>query len=97
MESITNWLIAVIVISPLVIFAIVYGFIIFGNKQTTGEVKFILPPEMFLKSITMISIVSTVLIMGILKIIGPEAISALIGGVSAGILGVRIGDKKKDE
>jgi hypothetical protein len=52
---------------------------------------------MFLKTITMISIVSTVLIMGILKILGPEAISALIGGVSAGIIGVRIGDKKKDE
>lgn len=96
MENFNVWVIAIIVISPLITFTAVYAFIVFGNKQSTAEVKWILPPEMFLKTITMISIVSAVLIMGILRIISAEAISALIAGVSAGIIGVRIGDKNKD-
>jgi len=94
MTDVSPKLVALIAVGPLIVFGCLYGCIIFGNIKTSGEIKHILPPEMFLKALTVISMVSTISVLGILKILNPESISALIGAIGAGILGVKLSENK---
>jgi hypothetical protein len=61
------------------------------NFRTTGEVKSILPPTILLKVFAVFMVVSVIFALALLKLIQESTVSALLGAIATGVLGVAIG------
>ncbi|MDU8627712.1 MULTISPECIES: hypothetical protein [Pseudomonas] len=65
-------------------------FLIFMNRVTTGEVKYIMPPDVLLKTFALFILVAAIFIMGMEKIIAESTVSALLGAIATGVLGISL-------
>ncbi|KWS18423.1 hypothetical protein [Pseudomonas syringae] len=75
---------------PFAILAIMWVFLIFMNRVTTGEVKYIMPPDVLLKTFALFILVAAIFIMGMEKIIAESTVSALLGAIATGVLGISL-------
>jgi hypothetical protein len=70
--------------------------LVITNKQTTGEIKFILPPEILLKVMALLLIVVVTFILAYLKILDQSVIAAILSSVGTGTIGMYLNSKKKE-
>lgn len=68
-----------------------YVTLLLVNRRSTGEVKLILPPTILLKVFAVFMVVSVIFALAILKLIQESTVSALLGAIATGVLGVAIG------
>jgi uncharacterized membrane protein YjjB (DUF3815 family) len=68
-----------------------------SNKNSTGEIKFILPPEILLKVFAVFMIITVVFILAMNKILNESTVAALIGAIASGMLGISFSKKGKDD
>ena len=79
---------------PFGILGIMWIFLILMNKSTTGEIKHVLPADVLLKVFALFMLVSAIFIMGMEKIIAESTVSALLGAIGTGILGISMKSKE---
>ena len=88
---------------PFLCLTIMYVVLTIANRSTTGEIKFILPPEILLKIFAVFLLISVVFVLATSRIISESTVAALLGTIASGILGIGIDlsrkrrDEKKDE
>lgn len=63
---------------PFLCLTIMYIVVTLRNKDTTGERKFILLPEILLKVFGLFMLVSVVFVLATTKLIGESAVAALL-------------------
>ncbi len=92
---IENWVFYLIFMAiPFVCLTIMFVFLVWINKNTTGEIKKILPPDILLKIFAVFLIVCVILILAIDKTLSESAISALLGAVASGTVGMSLSKDK---
>jgi hypothetical protein len=65
-----------------------YIVLVMTNKTTTGEIKKILPPEILLKVFAVFMVAAVIFVLAYLKVIQETTVSALLGAIVAGVLGL---------
>jgi uncharacterized membrane protein YoaK (UPF0700 family) len=73
-----------------------YVVLVIANQRTTGEIKKILPPEVLLKVFAVFMVVSVIFVLAVLKIIQESTVSALLGAIATGVLGISFSKSKGD-
>ncbi|WP_369991353.1 hypothetical protein [Pseudomonas xanthosomatis] len=73
---------------PFTTLASMYIVLMFINRKTTGEVKRILPPDILLKVMALFMLVCAIFILAMEKIVNESTVSALLGAIATGVLGV---------
>ena len=71
---------------PFLSFVIIFCWLTFFNRKTTGEIKFILPPDVFLKVMAVIIVVAVTFLLTFYKIMGVEVTAAILGSVVTGAI-----------
>ncbi|PAW07714.1 hypothetical protein B6K85_26175 [Vibrio sp. V1B] len=71
--------------------------LVLANKQTTGEIKRILPPDILLKIFAVFLLVSVIFILAISKILSESTVSALLGAIASGAIGMSLSSKSKGD
>jgi hypothetical protein len=74
-----------------------YLVLVIANWKTTGEIKNILPPDVLLKVFAVFMVVSVIFVLAILKIIQESTVSALLGAVVTGVLGISYLKSRSDK
>jgi uncharacterized membrane protein len=74
-----------------------YVVLTLANRGTSGEIEFILPPEILLKVFAVFLLVSVVFVLATSKIIGEATVAALLGAIASGTLGIAFSGKKHDD
>lgn len=92
MDSGKGYLYLTFIIFPFAMLSIMWIVLMFTNRKTTGEVKKILPPEILLKVLALFMLVSAIFILGMEKIVNESTISALLGAIATGLLGIAFKD-----
>lgn len=69
---------------PFLSFVIIFCWLVAFNKKTTGEIKQILPPEIFLKVMAVILVVVVTFLLTLNKIMDVSVTAALLGSVITG-------------
>lgn len=84
---------------PFLCLTVMYIVLTLTNKNTTGEIKYILPPDILLKVFAVFMLVSVIFVLAIMKIIQESTVSALLGSIASGAIGMAFSAKKnpKDE
>jgi heme/copper-type cytochrome/quinol oxidase subunit 3 len=67
------------------------------NWKTSGEIKNILPPDVLLKVFAVFMVVSVIFVLAVLKIIQEATVSALLGAVVTGVLGISYLKSRSDK
>lgn len=91
------WLTFSFLAVPFGCLTLMYIVLVWANRKTTGEVKFILPPTILLKVFAVFMIVSVIFALALQKLIQESTVSALLGAISTGVLGVAIGRETRGE
>lgn len=83
---------------PFVSITIIYWLMVRANTntKTTGEIKYIIPPDMLLKILAVFVIVFVVFVLGMYKIIGESTVSALLGAIASGAIGMAFKGKSNE-
>lgn len=92
MTSEKYFLYLVFIVFPFAMLSIMWIVLMAANHKTTGEVKRILPPEILLKVLALFMLVSAIFILGMEKIVNESTISALLGAIGTGLLGIAFKD-----
>jgi hypothetical protein len=71
---------------PFAAFVIMYCWMVFFNRKTTAEVKWNLPPEIFLKMIVVILVTIVTFILTYVKILEISITAAILGSVVTGTI-----------
>lgn len=71
---------------PFLAFVIIFCWLVAFNKSTTGEIKKILPPDVFLKVMAVIMVVIAVFILTFYKIMEGSVTAAILGSVVTGTI-----------
>ena len=79
---------------PFASFVIMFVILIIFNKNTTGEIKYILPPDILLKVMAIILVVIVTFILTYLKILDVAVTAAILGSVVTGTMNIKKKDKK---
>ncbi len=87
--SANEWALLLAIVMPYLAMAAMYFAMIKANRNTTGEIKFILPPKTTFKIVAVIMIVQATLLLAVQKILEPSAVAALIGAVATATIGMR--------
>ena len=82
------WHLLVMFAIPFVAITIMYWIMVRANSATTGEIKYIIPPDMLLKILAVFVIVFVVFVLGLTKVIGDSTVSALLGAIASGAIGM---------
>jgi hypothetical protein len=85
------WLMLSFLAVPFGCLTLMYIALLIVNFRTTGEVKSILPPTILLKVFAVFMVVSVIFALALLKLIQESTVSALLGAIATGVLGVAIG------
>ena len=64
------------------------------NKSTTGEIKYILPPDILLKIFAVFLLVTSVFVLAISNILSESTVSALLGSIASGAIGMSLSTKQ---
>lgn len=92
-----NWFHLLFLGIPFLCLTAMYVVLTVVNKSTTGEIKFILPPDILLKVFAVFMVVSVVFVLATDKIINEATVGALLGAISSGTLGIAFSGKKSDD
>lgn len=92
-----NWFFLLFLSVPFVCLTIMYVVLTLVNKPTTGEIKFILPPDMLLKIFAVFLLISVIFVLAVSRIISETTVGALLGAIAAGTLGIVLQAKKPGE
>lgn len=65
-------------------------------QNTTGEIKFILPPDILLKVFAVLMLVNIIFVLAIMKVIQESTVSALLGSIGTGAIGIVFTARKDD-
>lgn len=71
---------------PFLAFVIIFCWLVVFNRTTTGEIKFILPPDVFLKVMAVILVVVVTFILTFYKIMDVSVTAAILGSVVTGAI-----------
>lgn len=71
---------------PFISFVIIFCWLVAYNKSTTGEIKQILPPDVFLKVMAVIMVVAVTFILTFYKIMEVSVTAAILGSVVTGTI-----------
>lgn len=71
---------------PFLSFVIIFCWLVAFNKNTTGEIKVILPPDIFLKVMAVIMVVAVTFILTFYKIMEVSVTAAILGSVVTGTI-----------
>jgi len=82
---------------PFTCLMLMYGILIIANWKTTGEIKKILPPDILLKVFAVFMVAGVIFALAVLEIIQESTVSALLGAVATGVLGISVSKRKDDE
>ena len=66
------------------------------NKQTTGEIKKILPADILLKIFALFLLVCVIFILAISKVLTESTVSALLGAIASGAIGMSLSSKNNN-
>lgn len=91
------WFYLVFMAIPFICLTAMFIALVFVNNQTTGEIKFILPPEILLKIFAVFLLTCVVFILAVSKILSESAIAALLGAIASGTLGISFATKKSKQ
>jgi ABC-type multidrug transport system permease subunit len=82
-----DWLIILIGFGiPFLAFVIIFCWLVAFNRKTTGEIKYILPPDVFLKVMAVIMVVVVTFILTFCKIMEVSVTAAILGSVVTGTI-----------
>lgn len=81
---------------PFACLTFMYIILTVVNRETTGEIKWILPPDILLKVFTVFMLVSVIFILAIMKLIQESTVSALLGSIASGAIGMALSLKKSE-
>src|SRR5260370_19470936 len=87
------WFLAI----PFGCLTLMYVVLVIANWKTTGEIKNILPPDVLLKVFAVFMVVSVIFVLAVLKIIQEATVSALLGAVVTGVLGISYLKSRSDK
>lgn len=79
---------------PFVCLTVMYVVLTLVNRGSSGEIKFILPPDIFLKVLAVFMLGGIVFVLASAKIISAATTGALIGAMVSGTLGISPSEKK---
>jgi hypothetical protein len=82
---------------PFVCLTIMFMVLVITNRKTTGEIKYILPPDILLKIFAVFLLVSVIFILAISKVLSESTVSALLGAIGSGAIGMSLSSKSKDD
>lgn len=82
---------------PFICLTVMFIVLILANKKTTGEIKRILPPDILLKIFAVFLLVSVIFILAISKILSESTVSALLGAIASGAIGMSLSSKSKGD
>lgn len=71
---------------PFLAFVIIFCWLVVFNRKTTGEIKSILPPDVFLKIMAIIMVVAVTFILTFYKIMEVSVTAAILGSVVTGTI-----------
>ena len=71
---------------PFLAFVIIFCWLVAFNRSTTGEIKHILPPDVFLKVMAIIMVVVVTFILTFYKIMEVSVTAAILGSVVTGTI-----------
>lgn len=71
---------------PFLSFVLIFCWLVVFNKSTTGEIKMILPPDIFLKVMAVILVVDVTFILTFYKIMEVSVAAAILGSVVTGAI-----------
>jgi drug/metabolite transporter (DMT)-like permease len=71
---------------PFLAFVIKFCWLVAFNRATTGEIKMILPPDVFLKVIAVIMVVVVTFLLTFYKIMETSVTAAILGSVVTGTI-----------
>lgn len=71
---------------PFLSFVVIFCWLVAFNKQTTGEIKKILPPDIFLKVMAIILVVAVTFILAYYGILETGVTAAILGSVVTGTI-----------
>jgi len=92
-----NWFYLLFLAIPFACLTIMYVVLLLTNKSTTGEIKFILPPDMLLKIFAVFMLVSVIFVLASTKILSEATVSALLGAIASGAIGMVLTNKKQGD
>ena len=87
------WFLAI----PFVCLSVMYIVLTIANacRNTTGEIKFILPPDILLKVFAVFMLVSVMFVLTVMKYIQETTASALLGSIASGAIGIVVTYKRE--
>ncbi|HGE8464510.1 hypothetical protein PTR02_24110 [Serratia nevei] len=80
---------------PFVCLTVMFVVLVAANRKTTGEIKYILPPDVLLKIFAVFLLTCVVFILSVSKLLSESAIAALLGAIASGTLGISFSSKEK--
>lgn len=80
---------------PFLTLSIMWSVLLLSNRKTAWEVKNVLPPEVLLKVMTLFMLVCAIFILGMERVVNESTISALLGAIATGILGIALKGKER--
>jgi len=92
-----NWFHLLFLGIPFVCLTVMYIVLTLVNRGTTGEIKFILPPDILLKVFAVFMLVSVIFVLATSKIINEATVAALLGAIASGTLGIAFSGKKHED
>ncbi|HDY7745273.1 TPA: hypothetical protein RQK21_004388 [Vibrio vulnificus] len=95
---IENWMFFTMFMAiPFVCLTIMFVVLVVTNRKTTGEIKLILPPDILLKIFAVFLLVCVVFILAISKVLSESTVSALLGAIGSGAIGMSLNSKSDDK
>ncbi|EIX4890049.1 hypothetical protein [Vibrio vulnificus] len=95
---IENWMFFTMFMAiPFVCLTIMFVVLVLTNRKTTGEIKLILPPDILLKIFAVFLLVCVVFILAISKVLSESTVSALLGAIGSGAIGMSLNSKSDDK
>lgn len=91
------WPYMIFMSTPFICLTIMFIVLVITNRKTTGEIKYILPPEILLKIFAVFLLSCVVLLLAISKLLTESAIAALLGAIASGTLGISFAARQKDK
>lgn len=78
---------------PLVIITVCWGLLLSAMKNTTGELKLWIAPDILIKIIVIVFITSSVLSLAVLDILKGDIVATIFGGIIGYTLGANFQSK----
>ncbi|MFZ0963682.1 MAG: hypothetical protein WAO35_22690 [Terriglobia bacterium] len=83
---------------PFICLTAMYFVVTISNawQHAMGEIKFILPADILLKVFAVLMLVSIIFVLAVLKVIQEATVSALLGSIGTGAIGIVFTARKDD-